>query len=285
MSNNKARPPLAGGTGDGAILDGASSTEKATVLAGSTPAAPTDNPLVVALHPLSPVVQGLSNEGTIPWAVRQQLIQSQQLFGAVHTLSAPGDSQQVSIFGPTHVYVEVSGTYAGASLAFTYERYNGGFGPLVEPIQGQRIDTGVSESTTVLPMNGKQTWRFAVGIADLDGASNGTGLGPVWLRITASAIASGTVRLNATTYDATTPVVGATTIAGSLPAGTNVLGHVVVDAAPASDANTIAVGELLRAILVELRLHTIYLQAGLNVRDEPETLRREIESDPAFTIN
>jgi hypothetical protein len=36
--------------------------------------------------------------------------------------------------------------------------------------------------------------------------------------------------------------------------------------------------EVLNAILVELKVHTYYLQAGLGVADDPETIRSDIQS-------
>lgn len=92
-----------------------------------------------------------------------------------------------------------------------------------------------------------------------------------------------------------------TAIANALPAGNNLLGSVGIDSGTATvtgsitadagkDLNTTTLNTtltsaltngalpLLLAILTEMRITNYYLQAGLNVRDEPDVLR----ADPYF---
>ncbi len=40
--------------------------------------------------------------------------------------------------------------------------------------------------------------------------------------------------------------------------------------------------ELLKQILIELRVHSAQLQEGLNTRDDPEALRTDVRNDPTL---
>lgn len=113
---------------------------------------------------------------------------SERLSGA--QITAPAAYQEISFSGAGGVvYLNVSGTYAGAVLAFTLE-----FLGTSQPIQGVRLDGGSAETVTGPLTNVARGWKFL--IPSFSGAYSTA------LRITATALASGTLDLSAVSLPA-----------------------------------------------------------------------------------
>lgn len=210
-----------GGGGDGAILDGALSTIRATVLGPTVvPNSTTDSALAVALR--NPLPVGTNTIGRInqgnggafgsawPVTLDDTGLRGTAAFAAVAitTTGAPGAAAAtVNSLEGGLLYLQASGTYAGAVLAFTMNAT--GAGSIAIP--GVRMDTGDAESTTGTLTNTTRIWRFFV-----PGVSTGTLL---TFTVTATALVSGTVTIDGIwlpgVYSPLTTIMGTAKVDGS----------------------------------------------------------------------
>lgn len=209
-----------GGGGDGAILDGVNPALKATVLAGSTGALFSDQPLVVASHPNSPLPSGTNTLGKVNQGTRGTVANgwytSSHPFSAWPTFAENGGNvlavvnDQITVAvepGGSAIFLEVLGTHTGVALAFTAQT-NG----LPTPVLGVRTGTGIAESASTLVSNATASWVFFVpGFGTAGGGVAGA------FSVTLTAISSGSITAYAAESARPQNPVGATTVIGTVP--------------------------------------------------------------------